>query len=70
MARLVWAAFLRVEVRAARNSLFHSFPHLWRFYFQAFSGSVVLPAAGYDYNSDWTPLLAGLSPKGMALACS
>src|SRR5437016_1924015 len=22
--------------------------------------------AGYDYNSDWTPLLAGLSPAGMA----
>jgi hypothetical protein len=36
------------------------------FYFQAFNGSVVLPAAGYDYNSDWTPLLAGLSPAGMA----
>src|SRR5258708_16740057 len=32
------------------------------FYFQAFSGSVALPAAGYDYNSVWTPLLAGLSP--------
>ena len=24
------------------------------FYFQAFSGSVALPAAGYDYNSVWT----------------
>jgi hypothetical protein len=36
------------------------------FYFQAFNGSVALPAAGYDYNSDWTPLLAGLSPAGMA----
>src|SRR5262249_39151327 len=36
------------------------------FYFQAFNGSVILPAAGYDYNSDWTPLLAGLSPAGMA----
>ena len=36
------------------------------FYFQAFSRSVTLPAAGYDYNSDWTPLLAGLSPAGMA----
>src|SRR5262249_32676990 len=36
------------------------------FYFQAFNGSVVLPAAGYNYNSDWTPLLAGLSPAGMA----
>ena len=36
------------------------------FYVQAFNGSVVLPVAGYDYNSDWTPLLAGLSPAGMA----
>src|SRR4029453_6236762 len=34
------------------------------FYFQAFNGSVALPVAGYDYNSDWTPLLAGLSPAG------
>jgi hypothetical protein len=24
------------------------------------------PSTGYDYNSDWTPLLAGLSPAGMA----
>src|SRR5437899_12763004 len=23
------------------------------FYFQAFNGSVTLPAAGYNYNSDW-----------------
>jgi hypothetical protein len=23
-------------------------------------------SAGYNYNSDWTPLLAGLSPAGMA----
>jgi hypothetical protein len=36
------------------------------FYFQASNGSVALPVAGYDYNSDWTPLLAGLSPAGMA----
>src|SRR2546430_272545 len=36
------------------------------FYFQAFNGSVALPVAGYDYNSVWTPLLAGLSPAGMA----
>ena len=36
------------------------------FYFQAFNGSVALPVAGYNYNSDWTPLLAGLSPAGMA----
>src|SRR3954451_9089467 len=36
------------------------------FYIQASGGSVALPAAGYDYNSHWTPLLAGLSPAGMA----
>src|SRR6266540_4581284 len=36
------------------------------FYFQASNGSVALPVAGYDYNSVWTPLLAGLSPAGMA----
>jgi hypothetical protein len=26
------------------------------FYIRAFSGLVALPAAGYNYNSDWTPL--------------
>src|SRR4051794_11852400 len=36
------------------------------FYIQASGGSVALPAAGYDYNSLWTPLLAGLSPAGTA----
>src|SRR4051812_15046520 len=36
------------------------------FYIQASDGLVALPAAGYDYNSNWTPLLAGLSPAGMA----
>src|SRR5580700_11329508 len=36
------------------------------FYFQASNRSVALPVAGYDYNSDWTPLLAGLSPARMA----
>src|SRR4051812_30000591 len=36
------------------------------FYIQASGGSVALPAAGYDYNSNWTPLLAGLSPAGTA----
>src|SRR3974377_905301 len=39
---------------------------LGSFYFQAFNGSVALPVAGYDYNSDWTPLLAGLPPARMA----
>src|SRR6202035_6116785 len=36
------------------------------FYFQAFNRSVSLPVAGYHYNSDWTPLLAGLSPARTA----
>src|ERR1700757_3449132 len=36
------------------------------FYFQASDGLVPLPAAGYDYNIDWTPMLAGLAPAGMA----
>src|SRR5207244_10107469 len=41
-------------------------PATGSFYFQAFNGSVFLPVAGYNYNSDWTPLLAGFSPAGMA----
>jgi hypothetical protein len=48
-----------VRIRLAR-------PAFGDFYFQAFNGSVSLPVAGYNYNSDWTPLLAGLSPAGMA----
>src|SRR2546423_15393674 len=36
------------------------------FYVQAFNGSVSLSVAGYNYNSDWTPLLVGLSPTRMA----
>jgi len=41
-------------------------PAFGDFYFQAFNGSVSLSVAGYNYNSDWTPLLAGPSPAGMA----
>ena len=41
-----------------------SFPAVGDFYVQAFGGSVILPAAGYDYSSGWTPLLVGLSPTG------
>jgi hypothetical protein len=40
-------------------------PAIGGFYVRASGGSVALPAAGYDYNSDWTPLLAGLSPARM-----
>ena len=42
------------------------FPSRRGFYFQASGRSVTLPAAGYDCNSDRTPLLAGLAPVGMA----
>ena len=41
-------------------------PAIGDFYFWASSRSVTLPAPRYDYNSDWTPLLAGLAPTGMA----
>ena len=53
------AARLPARIRPER-------PAFGDFYFQAFNGSVSLPVAGYDYNSDWTPLLAGLAPAGMA----
>ena len=36
------------------------------FYFQASDGLVTLPAAGYDYDIDWTPMSAGLAPAGIA----
>jgi len=42
------------------------FPAVGDFYYQASNGSVALPVAGYNYNSDWTPLLMGLAPTGMA----
>src|SRR6202048_3999766 len=48
-----------VRIRPIRSAL-------ESFYFQASNRSVALPVAGYDYNSDWTPLLAGLSPARMA----
>ena len=41
-------------------------PAIGDFYFWASSGSVTLPAPRYDFNSDWTPLLAGPTPAGMA----
>jgi len=42
------------------------FPANGAFYIQAFNGSVALPAVGYDYSIDWTPMLVGLSPTRMA----
>ncbi len=41
-------------------------PAIEGFYIQAFGKSVTLPTAGYDYNSDWTPLLTGRAPARMA----
>ena len=41
-------------------------PAIEGFYIQAFGRSVTLPTAGYDYNSDWTPLLTGHAPARMA----
>ena len=32
-------------------------PAIEGFYVQAFNGSVALPVAGYNYNSNWIPLL-------------
>src|SRR3974390_3016053 len=48
-----------VRIRPIRSAL-------GSFYFQASNGSVALPVAGYDYNTDWTPLLAGLPPARMS----
>src|SRR6266702_766077 len=42
----------------ARIRLGHT-PALGDFYFQAFDGSVSLPVAGYNYNSNWTPPVGG-----------
>jgi hypothetical protein len=42
------------------------FPANGAFYFQAFSGSVALPAAGYNYNSDWTLCWRDFHPQEMA----
>ena len=41
-------------------------PAIGDFYVWASSGSIALPAARYDYSIDWTPLLEGLAPSGMA----
>ena len=36
-----------------------TFPAIGGFYVQAFDGSVSLPAAGYDYDIDWTSYVGG-----------
>ena len=45
-------------------------PALGDFYFQAFDGSVSLPAAGYNYNSDWTPCMGFLLSSDFGVAIS
>src|SRR4051812_26140117 len=67
-SRLHWFAFA-TACQVARPPWTDRTKFPWStgdFYIQASDGSVALPAAGYDYNSHWTPLLAGLSPAGMA----
>src|SRR4051812_21690520 len=66
-SRLHWFAFATpVRLLAPLDGSDRVSPATGGFYIQASGGSVALPAAGYDYNSNWTPLLAGLSPAGMA----
>src|SRR3954468_9547283 len=66
-SRLHWFAFATAcQVARPLDGSNQVSPATGGFYIQASGGSVALPAAGYDYNSDWTPLLAGLSPAGMA----
>jgi hypothetical protein len=55
-----------VSLLAPLNGSDQITPAIGDFYIWASGGSVALPAARYDYNSDWTPLLTGLSPAGMA----
>src|SRR4051812_17002899 len=66
-SRLHWFAFATAcQVARPLDGSDRVSPATGGFYIQASGGSVALPAAGYDYNSNWTPLLAGLSPAGMA----
>ncbi len=68
LSRLLWFA-LATACRIARlpvGSDRDTPPAHGDFYIQASGGSVTLPAAGYDYDSDWTPLSAGLAPAGTA----
>src|SRR4051812_17270934 len=67
LLRLHWFAFaMACQVARPPDGSDRVSPATGGFYIQASDGSVTLPVAGYDYNSDWTPLLAGLSPAGMA----
>src|SRR3954463_10287882 len=66
-SRLHWFAFATAcQVARPLDGSDRVSPATGGFYIQASGGSVALPVAGYDYNSNWTPLLVGLSPAGMA----
>src|SRR3954466_2355285 len=67
LSRLLWFAFATAcQVARPLDGSDQVSLATGDFYIQASGGSVTLPVAGYDYNSNWTPLLAGLSPAGMA----
>ena len=66
MASVVRTLLRPASLLAPLNGSDRIAPAIGDFYIWASGGSVTLPAARYDYNSDWTPLLAGLSPAGIA----
>ena len=65
-ASVVGTLLQPVSLLAPLNGSDRIAPAIGGFYIRASGRSVALPASGYDYNSDWTPLLTGLSPAGMA----
>jgi hypothetical protein len=65
-ASMVRTLLRPVSLLAPLNGSDQIAPAIGDFYIWASDGSVALPAARYDYNSDWTPLLTGLAPVGMA----
>src|SRR5215470_11736597 len=65
------ASVVRILLRPAKllaplNGSDRITPTIGGFYFWASGRSVTLPASGYNYSSDWTPLLVRLSFTGMA----
>ena len=66
MASVVRTLLRPASLLAPLNGSDRIAPAIGDFYIWASGGSVTLPAARYDYNSDWSPLLAGLSPAGIA----
>jgi len=66
VASVVRTLLRPVRLLAPLNGSDRITPAIGDFYFWASSGSVTLPASRYNYSSDWTPLLAGLTPAGTA----